>query len=173
MRFPTTLPLTLQLLHKLALSTRALLLVPLTLVVTSAWSRTVLDLDALQQPVELRDWGDYWIDSTGRMTAAQVSGSSASQWQPTQANTIYPVTSGQALWIRFTVPPAPDAERWYLEVPYPSINRASLFTLDSVGQWGEQTSGDLVAVNSWPLPHRHPLLPIVVSEGWFGNAIFK
>ena len=67
------------------------------------------------------------------------------------------------MWIRFAVPPAPDAERWYLEVPYPSIDRASLFTLDSVGQWDEQKSGDLVAVSKWPVPHRHPLLPIAVS----------
>jgi GGDEF domain-containing protein len=113
--------------------------------------------------VALKDWGDFWIDSTGQMTAAQVFTASTSQWQPTQSNLIYPVTFGQALWIRFTVPPAPDAERWYLEVPYPSINRASLFTPDSVGQWGEQKSGDLVAVSKWPVPHRHPLLPIAVS----------
>ena len=61
------------------------------------------------------------------------------------------------------MPPAPDAERWYLEVPYPSVNRASLFTLDAAGQWGEQKAGDLVAVAKWPVPHRHPLLPLAIS----------
>ena len=158
-----TLPLTLTLLRKLALAGLAVFLAAVCLASTSAWSRTVLDLDVLQQPVALKDWGDYWIDTTGKMTAAQVFASSTSNWQPTQSDTIYPVTVGQALWIRFTVPPAPDVERWYLEVPYPSINRASLFTLDSAGQWGEQKSGDLVAVSKWPVPHRHPLLPITVS----------
>ena len=158
---PTTLAATL--LRKLALAAATVLLVAASLVSTSAWSRTVLDLDVQKQPVPLKDWGDYWIDTTGQMTAAQVFAASANNWQATQASTIYPVTVGQALWIRFTVPPAPDAERWYLEVPYPSINRASLYNLDSAGQWGEQKSGDLVAVSDWPVPHRHPLLPVTVS----------
>ena len=157
----STRPITL--LRKLALTVVTLLLVLTGMASTSAWSRTVLDLDVKQQPIELKDWGDYWIDSAGQMTAAQAFAVNPGNWQPTQSNTIYPITSGQAVWIRFTVPPAPDAERWYLEVPYPSINRASLFTLDSAGQWGEQKSGDLVPVSNWPVPHRHPLLPIAVS----------
>lgn len=149
--------------RKLALAGASILLVAVSMLSTSAWSRTVLDLDAQQQPVALKDWGDYWMDATGQQTAAQAFAASASDWQPTQSNMIYPVTVGQALWIRFVVPPAPDSERWYLEVPYPSINRASLFTLDSAGNWVEQKSGDLVAVSKWPVPHRHPLLPIAVS----------
>ena len=163
MLFSATLTPTLKLLRKLALAGAAVLLLVLGTAVTSAWARTVLDLDVKQQPVALKDWGDYWIDSTGQMTAAQAFAARTSNWQPTQSNIIYPVSVGQALWIRFTVPPAPDAERWYLEVPYPSINRASLFTLDSAGQWAEQKSGDHVAVSKWPVPHRHPLLPIALS----------
>ena len=58
------------------------------------------------------------------------------------------------------VPPAPDAERWLLEIPYPALDRASLYSLDSAGQWIEQRSGDLTPVNQWPTPHRHPLLVV-------------
>lgn len=76
---------------------------------------------------------------------------------------VYEVTANQALWLRFTVPPAPDAERWYLEVPYAAINRVVLYTLDSADHWGGQEAGDLIAVNKWPVPHRHPLLPIALS----------
>lgn len=163
MRLSATLTLTLKLLRKLALAGATVLLAATGMASTSAWSRSVLDLDVQQQPVALKDWGDYMVDSTGQLSAAQVFSTSPSNWQPTQSDIIYPISSGQALWIRFTVPPAPDTERWYLEVPYPSINRASLFTLDSAGQWGEQKSGDLVAVSKWPVPHRHPLMPIAVS----------
>lgn len=158
-----TFTLTLKLLRKFAMALLTVLLAVTGMASTSAWSRTVLDLDVRHQPVSLKDWGDYWIDTTGQMNAAQISSDSQVRWQSTQSNIIYPLTTGQALWIRFTVPPAPDAERWYLEVPYPSINQASLFTLDSAGQWGEQKAGDLVAVSKWPVPHRHPLLPIAVS----------
>ena len=146
---------------------RIVLLAALTLLsgmaASPAWSRTVLDLDTQQQPVALKDWGDYWIDTTGKLTVPEFGAAANITWQPTQEQAIYPLATGQALWIRFTVPPAPDAERWYLEVPYPSINRASLFTLDAAGQWGEQKAGDRVAVAKWPVPHRHPLLPIAVS----------
>lgn len=133
------------------------------LVTPSAWSRSVLDLDVQHQPVAMLDWADYWIDSSGKLTASQVASAQNLPWRPTDQQLIYPSDAGQALWIRFRVPPAPDAERWYLEVPYPSINRVSLFTLDSAGQWGEQKAGDMVAVGRWPVPHRHPLMPIAVS----------
>lgn len=128
----------------------------------AAWARTVLDLDAAKQPVALHDWGDWWIDTSGQATPEAVDGGAAS-WQPTRDPAIYALRSGQVLWVRFTVPPAPDAERWYLEIPYASVDRASLYTHDSAGQWNEQRAGDLVAVSAWPVPHRHPLLPIVVS----------
>ncbi|SFB67150.1 GGDEF domain-containing protein, diguanylate cyclase (c-di-GMP synthetase) or its enzymatically inactive variants [Polaromonas sp. OV174] len=128
-----------------------------------AQARTLLELNTHAQPVALLDWGDYWIDSSGRFTAPQVALTAAIPWQPTHADAKYPVTGGDSLWIRFSVPPAPDTERWYLEVPYPAIDRASLYTLDGAGQWIEQRAGDKVAVGKWPVPHRHPLLPIALS----------
>ncbi len=144
-------------------ATSVLLGLLLALASPQAHARTVLDLDTRAQPVALQDWGDYWIDTSGKLTAGQLAQDETIAWQPTHANAIYPVTSGQAVWIRLNVPPAPDAERWYLEVPYPAIDRASLFTLDGAGQWNEQRAGDLTAVSQWPVPHRHPLLPIALS----------
>ena len=147
----------------------ALLIALMGLVVAAASSpvsaRTVLDLDSKAQPARLNDWGDFWLEPGGQRTASQVaSGADGSvDWQATRNDAIYPLTTSNALWIRFTVPPAPDAERWYLELPSPSINRLSLFTLDAAGQWNEQKTGDLVPVSSWPVPHRHPLMPIAVS----------
>ncbi len=148
-------------------------LMPLLLVLASAllwaaaspdaWSRSVLDLDARQQPVLLKDWADYWIDTSGKLTANEVAATTTAQWQPTNSEAIYPLMVGHALWIRFTVPPAPDAERWYVEVPYSAVDRVSLFTLDGADQWIEQKAGDRLAVSQWPVPHRHPLMPIALS----------
>lgn len=135
----------------------------LALVPGAAAGRTVLDLDTTRQPVPLEDWGDYWQDDTGRAGPVQVATDGAINWQPTSPGLIHRFTSGQALWVRFTVPPAPDAERWYLEVPYSSVNLVSLFTLDSAGAWSPQNAGDTIAVRAWPVPHRHPLLPIAIS----------
>ena len=135
----------------------ALLLALLSL---PALSRTVLDLDADKQPVALADWGDYWIDPQSRLRVEQVVSQRDLGWQQTPARGIYPLLPGQSLWIRFIVPPAPDMERWLLEIPYPALDRASLYTLDSAGQWIEQRAGDLTPVNQWPTPHRHPLLVV-------------
>ena len=130
---------------------------------TETQPRTVLDLDTRHQPVALQDWGDYWIDTTGRFTADEVARTTRIPWQRTATDAIYPLTTGQVMWIRFSVPPAPDAERWNLEVLLPTIDRASLYTLNSLGHWNEQRAGDQIAVAEWPVPHRHPLLPIAVS----------
>src|SRR4051812_44975960 len=128
-----------------------------------SFARTVLELDSARQPVALQDWGDTWIDDSGRAAVGRVAEDAAIAWTPTQQDAIYPLATGKALWIRFTVPPAPDSERWYLEVPYASVNLATLYTPDSLGQWTSQSAGDTLAVAAWPVPHRHPLLPIMVS----------
>src|SRR4030095_10092167 len=128
-----------------------------------ALGRTVLDLDPDHQPVALQDWGDAWMDTTGEAIVDKVATDRTIAWAPTRQGEIYPLSTGKALWIRFTVPPAPDAERWYLEIPYPSVNRVTLYTPDSTGQWVAQSAGDTLPVADCPLPHRHPLLPIVVS----------
>ena len=123
-------------------------------------ARTVLDLDAREQPVSLSDWGDYVIEAESAMTAAQVATDPSLKWAPTLMRGIYPLMPRQTLWVRFTVPPAPDAERWLLEILYPAMDRASLYTENRAGQWNEQRTGDLTAVSRWPIPHRYPLLAI-------------
>jgi two-component system, sensor histidine kinase LadS len=138
----------------------ALLVMLLGAAVLPLQARTVLDLDARAQPISLIDWGDYLIDAESAMTAEQVATDPSLKWSHTVTHGIYPLRHGQILWVRFTVPPAPDSERWLVEIPYPALDRASLYTEDSAGQWNEQRSGDLTAVRTWPTPHRHPLLVV-------------
>jgi GGDEF domain-containing protein len=141
----------------------ALLLLLAVAATAPAWGRTILDLDTAKQPVELRDWGDAWIDTTGQALVDNVATDAKIPWEPTRQGGIYKITTDKILWIRFTVPPAPDAERWYLEIPYSSVNRVTLYTPDTIGQWSPQSAGDTLPVADWPVPHRHPLLPVVVS----------
>jgi two-component system, sensor histidine kinase LadS len=114
-------------------------------------------LDAAKQPVALADAGEYWIDTGAVLGPEQLAGS-ALEWSPLPTQGIYPLHVGEALWIRFTAPPMPGPQRWLLEVSYPAVDRASLYTLDPAGQWTEQRAGDLTAVDRWPVPHRRPLL---------------
>ena len=129
----------------------------------AAWGRTVLDLDTALQPVPLLDWGDTWLDTDGRTPVERVAGGAAIPWKPSRQDAIYPLAPGRVLWVRFTIPPAPDAERWYLDIPYPAVDRVSLYTPNSLGQLSVQEAGDTLPVANWPVPHRHPLLPLSVS----------
>ena len=128
-----------------------------------AQPRTVLDLETGSQLVDLADWGDYWIDTTGQFSPDEVALTTAIPWKRTGTGAIYPLTTGQVMWVRFTVPPAPDMERWYLEVPDSAVDRASFYTQDSLNRWNEQRAGDKTAVRDWPVPHRHPLFPVALS----------
>jgi GGDEF domain-containing protein len=139
----------------------ALLLVALC--AATAMARTVLELDPGKQPVSLQDWGDAWVDPTGRALVDDVAARASIPWTPTRPEMVYPLGTGKALWIRFTVPPAPDAERWYLEIPYPSVDLITLYSPDALGQWSPLFAGDSLPVADWPLPHRYPLLPLTVS----------
>ena len=144
----------------LARWSHGLICVCLLLCSLSAQARTVLDLDESKQPIALGDWGEYWIEDGTQLEPRQVDASTLLNWLPTPEQGIYPLKPSQALWIRFTVPPAPDANRWVLEIPYPALDRASLYTKDSLGQFSEQRAGDLTAVNRWVTPYRYPLLVV-------------
>jgi GGDEF domain-containing protein len=147
-------------------------LIGAVLLLLAAWmapaaAREVAGFDATRQPVPLADAGEFWIDPTGQAKAHDVATDRTLAWQPTLDGRIYPLTTGKALWIRFSLPPAAfDGERWYLEVPYSSVDKVTLFTADRFGLWVPQSAGDLLPVSAWPVPHRHPLLPLgVVPRG--------
>lgn len=141
----------------------ALLLLATTFVAAPAAARTMLALDTLQQPLMLDDAGEAWVDTTGAMRIEDVAQDSRIRWHATSEHGMYRLDKGEALWIRFTVPPTPTTERWYLEISYPGVDRVSLFVQDAAGHWTARSAGDTVPVASWPLPHRHPLLPVALS----------
>jgi GGDEF domain-containing protein len=41
----------------------------------------------------------------------------------------------------------------------------ALYTQDPQGRWIAQSAGDTLPVADWPLPHRHPLLPLALTPG--------
>ena len=112
----------------------------------AAQARSPLVLDASQQPIALGDAGEYWIDNGLQQGPDQVDGSVTLTWLATPERGIYPLKPGHTLWIRFTAPSTQDAERWVLEIPYPALDRASLYTKDRAGKFTEQRAGDLTAV---------------------------
>ena len=140
------------------------LLVLVTLCVAGpAAARAVLAFDPARQPVMLGDAGDAWVDDSGTRSVEEVANDTSLRWHATDDTRIYRLDKGQALWVRFTVPPTPSTDRWYLEVPYPGVDRVSLYVQNSAGEWTVRSAGDHYPISTWPLPHRHPIMPVAVS----------
>ena len=141
----------------------ALLLLAAVLLSAHAAARNVLKFESAQQPVMLQDAGDAWLDESGTAQAADVATNPNLQWHPTGDDNIYKLGRSPTLWIRFTVPPTPNNERWYLEVPYPGVDRVTLYVQNAAGEWTARSAGDNIAIGEWPVPHRHPVMPVSVS----------
>ena len=125
-------------------------------------ARHPVDLRGVQ-PVLLGNAGDAWVDDGGGLEVEEASRVVDIRWEPTSAEAIYPLTRSRSLWIRFTVPPNPTRERWYLEIPYPGVDQVTLYSRDTSGRWQPRAAGDALPVASWAVPHRHPLLPLSIS----------
>ena len=126
----------------------------------AALAAPMVDLNPAKQPIALGNAGEYWIDVNAQLQPAQIVSSTNIVWQASPESGIYPLKPKQALWIKFTVPPSQDAERWVLEIPYPALDHVSLYTFNASGQFTEQKSGDLMPVNLWLTPHRHALMAV-------------
>lgn len=142
----------------------ALLLLALALAVAGpAAARTALSFDQGRQHLMLHDAGDAWVDDSGTVQVQEVAANAAIRWHATGDERIYRLNKGQALWVRFTAPPTPNPERWYLEIPYPGVDRVTLYVRNTAGEWVTRSAGDNVRLSDWPLPHRHPIMPVLLS----------
>lgn len=110
----------------------------------------------------LQGAAQWAMDLQGRWTATDVARDGTIAWQTLPQGGIHRLTTGRALWIRFTVPPLPG-EGWLLQIEYPSVNLATLFEVTAAGATEVARAGDTVPVAQWPVPHRYPLLPVAVS----------
>lgn len=147
-----------------ALRAALLLMIAWTCAPAFASDRMLL-LDPGVGRVVLQGEGDYWIDSTGRAGIEQVASGHGIEWTQTALGDVHALHSGIALWLRFTLGESDDSQRWWLEVPYSAVDRVTLYAADGPSRWTERAAGDSMPVASWPVPHRHPVLPLALTPG--------
>jgi GGDEF domain-containing protein len=121
----------------------------------------VLDEDA--QPVPLGSSAQAWLDAGGQATVDEVAAARGLRWRASGPNEVQRIAPGQALWMRFQVPATETSEHWYLEIPDPGLDQVTLYAPDAAGRWSARQAGDHIAVARWPLPHRHPVLPLALA----------
>jgi two-component system, sensor histidine kinase LadS len=120
-------------------------------------------LDARSQPIALAGHAQAWVDERASAEWQDVAKLPDAAWAPYRPDAIYPLDSGKTLWIRFAVMPTVAEEGWYLRIQYPALNRATLFALDAP-PLPAPSAGDTIPVAQWPVPHRHPLLPVAAAR---------
>jgi GGDEF domain-containing protein len=120
-------------------------------------------LEERAQPIPLAGHAQAWIDERASATWQDVAQLPDSAWSLVRPDSIYALDSRKALWIRFTVMPTAQEEGWYLRIQYPALNRATLHAVDAPAL-AAASAGDAVAVARWPVPHRHPLLPLATAR---------
>lgn len=125
----------------------------------------VLRLEARPHAVEIGGHSEAWTDPSGKAAVEQVAAAPSIPWRRSVPGEIHRVGRDTAFWLRFTLHAADPTERWYLEVPFPAVDRVTLFTRDARGGWGREIAGDWIAVADWPVPYRHPVLPVALSSG--------
>ena len=126
---------------------------------------TPLVLSSTSRAIDLVALSDYRIDSSAKLTPAEISADTATTWQKAPPRGIYPLQPGQALWLRFSVVHAPDASHWLLEIPYAALDRATLFKLNGDGSTAAQQAGDRIANSAWSMPQRHAVMAIETTAG--------
>ncbi len=115
-------------------------------------------LAALQQVVALDGKLEYWVDDTGRTTAAQVAQMNPG-WKIYQNGLIVEIDK-KKLWLRITVDGTQASEEWWLDLHQPWLDKISLNVLDAQGQWLVKRSGDMVPHSEWSHVSRTPRLQL-------------
>ena len=126
----------------------------LSLAAPAAADTHLIQLDNATSEVPLADAGEVWLDPTGQAIVDNVATAAGLPWRRTREGEIHPLRTGQSLWFRFEVAAMDDAERWYLEVPYPAVDLVTLYAPDRLGQWSPLSAGDSLPVAQWPLPKK-------------------
>ena len=120
-----------------------------------------IELSTALDEIDLVSNGEYFIDTSGKLTAANIAANTNATWQKSPNRGIYPLLPNQALWLRFNVVDILDDKRWTLEIPYAALDRAELYKLNADGSTSSrQQSGDLIANSAWTRPQRHTVMAI-------------
>ncbi len=142
----------------------ALWLLWLACTVGAARAATVA-VTAADARIDVTEQTDWWVDTTGTLTAADVAARAPTLALHRSVATQTHRLGDGALWQRLVVGPLPSGQRWYLQVSFHGVDRASLYHQDSTGQWVGQHAGDHVSVAQWPLRDRLPAFALQQGDG--------
>lgn len=139
---------------------------------TSSSAQGLADLMQQTQRALVADHSVVWIEHKPSIEDGGVP-AGGENWIPLQDQVLHIPGNSHAAWLRFTVPAQRSAERWYLELPVPSLPAGTLYMQDREGRWHREAAGVRIPVSKWPAPHRYPLLPLSTSPGQTSSFLLR
>lgn len=114
----------------------------------------------LSQPLQ-------WV-STPSAAAPDLLGAFTSRpepwaFAPYTAQTVLPTTTGQDVWVKFTLAGTPEPKSWVIRIPRLTVQKVSLYSLDANGFWTVQSAGASIAQRDWNRSTRTPSFEVLTS----------
>lgn len=114
---------------------------------------------------ELGALARYWVDDTGRLSPAEVLTQSPS-FRPSPGSFLSGGFTAQVYWLQLSLRNARSARHdWVLELPYPILDRVSLYRLGRAGPQLIGLSGDSIPLPQRLLPDRRLAFPVSLAAG--------
>lgn len=120
-------------------------------------------LDAESQAVRIDPPLEYLVEGGKGFTVDQIELQDAGVFKPLDKNLPF-VLGGSSLWMRFDASITGPA-RWRLAVPMPTLDEATLYYRNLLGQWVVQRAGDHLPRSVWPQRGRYPVFELSANTG--------
>jgi diguanylate cyclase (GGDEF)-like protein len=122
-----------------------------------AQAQPTVALPDAHDAIEATGLARVWLDERGTATLEELVGS-PERFQRTQADTVFQLSQGRALWMRLTLERGQGAHhQWLLAYTNPLVDRVELWQLDEQSHWHMQAAGDRLANVAWPERGRYPV----------------
>ncbi len=121
-------------------------------------ARSVLRLTDPVGPVSIGAAMDSFLDPSGMLTLTDIDQMPDRQFSQAPRGPVK--LDGGTLWQRFDVVLDHTSRPWYLTVPLPALDEATLYFRNNTGQWAVQDAGDVRAMSRWALPGRYPVFSL-------------
>ena len=121
-------------------------------------ARSVLRLTDPVGPVSVGPILESFLDPSGKLTLTDIEQLPEREFSRGPQKPVN--LAGGTLWQRFDVVLDHTSRPWYLAVPLPVLDEATLYFRDISGQWAVQDAGDTRAMSRWALPGRYPVFSL-------------
>ncbi len=104
----------------------------------------------------------FVLDGSGKLTIDQIEAQADSVFKPLDPGKTH-LMGNTALWMRFDASVSSPSARWRLAIPMPTLDDATLYYRNAVGQWVVQRAGDHIARSEWAQRGRYPVFDLATD----------